>query len=565
MLDVRHIINFRSTEAQSTSIPSAIAPAMSRTAAGDAAEFVDFSNKQIAILFIVLTGITSIPIVLYPWPPLADYMNHLARMYIISGVGADADLARFYEIDWQLIPNLMMDLLVPPLERLMNVFIAGQVYIAMSFVLILSGTLALNRQLYGRWSVLPLIAFPLLYNKVFLIGTLNYVFGIGLCIWALAVWVQLRERGVILRLGVSAAFVLALYLCHLFALGLYGLGLLAYELYRLGAIHAWRPQPQSAEVSRRQSLLLLGDFAATGLPFLPVIPLLMMSPTWGLRGSFMWEFSGKLEGLVYVVEAYSQAAALVLTGIVAFAAGWAIRQKVLKFHPFGYALLAVGAVAYLAMPRVMFETYMADQRMPIALAFLVVACAHINLRHQQVRRGFATVLVLLLAIRVFEVETVWADLSKVTTSFRESTRHIVRGGKVLVAYGDPHAGEDPRDLPLVHAASLTVIDRSALVTTNFTVRGKHVLRVRPEYRDRVDTNDGTPPAVEELIEVAEDASSEKDAYWKQWTTDFDYLYVLFTEPNYENPEPTLLTAIYVGDRFVLYRINRSQLHATAEN
>jgi hypothetical protein len=445
----------------------------------------------------------------------------------------------------------------------MNVYVAGQFYIAMSFVLIMSGTLALNRQLYGRWSVLPLIAFPLLYNKVFLIGTLNYVFGIGLCLWALAVWVQLRDRSAILRLGVSTAFVLALFLCHLFALGLYGLGLLAYELYRLGAIYAQRAQ--SAEIPRRRSLSLLVDFVATGLPFLPVLPLLMMSPTWGLRGSFMWELSGKLEGIAFVVEAYSHAAAFVLTGIVAFAAGWAVRQQALRFHPFGYVLMALGGLAYLAMPRVIFDTYMADQRMPIALAFMAVACAHINLRHPQVRRGFATVLVLLLAIRAFEVETVWADQSRVTTSFRESTRHIIRGAKVLVAYGDAQAGEDTRDLPLVHAASLAVIERSALVATNFTVPGKQVLRVRAEYRDQVDTHDGTPPAVEELIEVAEDESSAKGAYWKRWTTDFDYLYVLFTERNYENPDPALLTAIYAGDRFVLYRINRSQLKATAGN
>ena len=51
---------------------------------------------------------------------------------------------------------------------------------------------------------------------------------------------------------------------------------------------------------------------------------------------------------------------------------------------------------------------MADQRLPISLAFMVIACAHLNLRHHYVRRGFATVLVLLLAIRVFEVQTVWA-------------------------------------------------------------------------------------------------------------------------------------------------------------
>ena len=92
------------------------------------AHTVDFTDRQIAVLFVVLAAITAIPIVLYPWPPLTDYINHLSRMYVISAVGSDPDLARFYEVDWQVIPNLMMDLVVPPLERVMNIFLAGQVY-----------------------------------------------------------------------------------------------------------------------------------------------------------------------------------------------------------------------------------------------------------------------------------------------------------------------------------------------------------------------------------------------------------------------------------------------------
>src|SRR5262249_56340102 len=105
---------------------------------------------------VVLVGlgmIGSIRILLYPWPPLSDYINHLARMHVIATVGSDRDLATFYQIDWQVIPNLMMDLIVPILQRAMNVYLAGQVYTIITFVLILSGTLALNRQLYRHWSV----------------------------------------------------------------------------------------------------------------------------------------------------------------------------------------------------------------------------------------------------------------------------------------------------------------------------------------------------------------------------------------------------------------------------
>ena len=61
----------------------------------------------------VLAVITSIPILVYPWPPLSDYMNHLARMHVIAAINTDPDLSRFYEVHWQIIPNLMMDLVVP--------------------------------------------------------------------------------------------------------------------------------------------------------------------------------------------------------------------------------------------------------------------------------------------------------------------------------------------------------------------------------------------------------------------------------------------------------------------
>jgi hypothetical protein len=48
-----------------------------------------------------------------------------------------------------------------------------------------------------------------------------------------------------------------------------------------------------------------------------------------------------------------------------------------------------------------------------------------------------------------------------------------------------------------------MIERSALVTTVFTVAGKQVLHVRPEYRDYVDLHDGTPPLTAQLILAAE--------------------------------------------------------------
>jgi hypothetical protein len=112
-------------------------------------------------------------------------------------------------------------------------------------------------------------------------------------------------------------------------------------------------------------------------------------------------------------------------------------------------------------------------------------------------------------------------------------------------------------LGLVHSACLAIIERSALVTTAFTVVGKQILHVRENYRARVDTEDGTPPSVSELMRAAEQPEAPHPAYWGQWTLDFDYLYVLFTDAHYKNPDPARLTAIYAGNRFVLYKIHRT--------
>src|ERR1044071_4415225 len=82
----------------------------------------EFTGIQVAVLFAALTLVASIPIITHPLPPLSDYINHLARMHVIAAIGRDADLARFYQIDWQIIPNLMMDVLVPRLTAFMTVY-----------------------------------------------------------------------------------------------------------------------------------------------------------------------------------------------------------------------------------------------------------------------------------------------------------------------------------------------------------------------------------------------------------------------------------------------------------
>jgi hypothetical protein len=52
---------------------------------------------------------------------------------------------------------------------------------------------------------------------------------------------------------------------------------------------------------------------------------------------------------------------------------------------------------------------------------------------------------------------------------------------------------------------------------------------------------------------------------RRWTTDYDYLYVLFTDARHENPDPARLTPVFAGDKFMLYRIENAQVADAARS
>src|ERR1700709_1024379 len=73
-------------------------PAVELPAANQNQRSGDLSFGKLAGLFVLLLAITAIPVVLHPWPPMSDYVNHLARMQVLPPIKTDPDLARFYEI-----------------------------------------------------------------------------------------------------------------------------------------------------------------------------------------------------------------------------------------------------------------------------------------------------------------------------------------------------------------------------------------------------------------------------------------------------------------------------------
>jgi hypothetical protein len=504
----------------------------------------------IAILTVLLLAIAAIPIVTHPLPPLQDYDNHLARAYVINAIGSDPDLARFYWIDWQIIPNLMVDLVVPALNHFVDIYTAGQLFSILAFAAIVSGALVLHRSLFGHWSALPLIGVPFLYNGVMLVGVMNYIFGMGLALWGLAAWIAWRERAWPWRFAASTAFVLLLFICHLFANGVYALGLLAFELHRLWAKRAEPLLPR------------LVDFVATGIPFIAVIALLVTGPTWDAPGvDAFWDFWGKLEGLDLAVDVYYPVVGLALVAVIVLAGLAALYRRALHFHPVGWAILIVGVVIYLALPRALFAAHMADTRLPIALAFMLLACFDLELRTRAARSGLAAFLVLLAAVRIAEVQHVWDEVAPRTLDFFQTVKSIERGSRVLVVSEyDENSTDMITRADIAHAASLATIERSALVTTNFTVKGKHILQVKDRYRYMVENEDRLPPSMPFFLNGIDGPDEDEEWYfWDLWPLKYDYVYMLDTKRGRLCAERKHLKLVHDGVGFQLYRVIKPQM------
>lgn len=106
-------------------------------------------------------------------------------------------------------------------------------FIGLTPALQLSGCMALHRVLHGRYGLWPLVAGLFPCNWIFLFGLLSYLFGVGLLLWATAVWIGLAAgSGTGAKLLWGTALSLALFFSHLIAFGLFALIVAGYETQR---------------------------------------------------------------------------------------------------------------------------------------------------------------------------------------------------------------------------------------------------------------------------------------------------------------------------------------------
>ncbi|HET9147415.1 MAG TPA: hypothetical protein VFN77_05160 [Acetobacteraceae bacterium] len=413
------------------------------------------SRAWLALFYGALAFLVLIPVIAVRYPPLTDYPNHLARSYILLHLPHSALLRQYYRNVMQAQPNLAMDLIIPPLARLVPIQIAGRIFIGLTLLVMAGGCIVLHRILHHRWSSWPAIGFLFVYNRLFLWGFLGYLFALGCALMGAAAWYAVRKQPWPARLAVGTAAATILYLLHLYGLGIYGVILGGFQLTEY-----W-------ETRHRPWRETLGRWLVFGLQFLPGFYLfLFVSPTSKAAGRIRWGgIWRKLSAPFNVIFDYHLALDVAFLGIVALAAlVLLIRGRVVVARA-AYASLVLLAVLMFVMPNELFSSYGADRRIPIALALFAVAATDWNGAPLRLRQVCAGVFSLLLAARILLIWQVWTKVQPVYQQFIAAFEQLPRGARLISAA--PGLGGALPTPPLFHVDAYAVILRSVFLPSMF--------------------------------------------------------------------------------------------------
>jgi len=514
---------------------------------------------RVTATYLILMAVALSPLCWGSIPPLVDYPIHLARMQILAHAADMPALAANYQPTWRLLPNLAMDLIVPSLMHFLSLEAAGRLFIALTLILLVSGTVALRRALHGEIGFWPLLSLLFLYNGGLFWAMLSFLFALGIVLLTFSLWLATSRWRPGLRLPIFAALACLIFVLHLFAFGLYGLLIGAYELGQW-----WSAGP-------RRLRALLGHGVRL-LHFAPALLLWLISLP---NGGPSLTFFGTLRNKLYAAAApaYFGPPALWLTAamLVFYVASGAIawRARAVRIVPAMRWPLAAVLVAAVAMPTSLDGSAMADIRLPVALPFLLAAAFEVGPVDRRNLAAFAAVALLLLGLRVFTVSESWREADRSFAEFRRTATTLPPGARLLVARDAMPVGwrwpsaEAPSWIcpdyqSYDHMAMLAIIDRSAFVPGMIT----RWTSVEPTAR-----NAGMPDAQGRSLtsdELAAGVEPEcRAGYWCRWPEKFDYLlWIDFGHRPAALPAHLQLWA--QGSFFTLYRIIAPSSRGTSE-
>jgi hypothetical protein len=417
------------------------------------------------------------PLLIVDVPPLLDYPNHLARVFVLASLPRDPTLARFYTAHWSIIPNLSLDLAGPPLLHILPVHVVGRLLIAAAVLLPTVGTVAYNAALGGRWWALAVGL--VVYNSCLLGGFLNFQISIGVALLLAAAWLRWREHRPAWTIALAISGAPVLFACHL-------MGLLFFALL-IGGAELFQVSRDRNSVLRRAAVLVMVFAAPAVLYALSPLQQLGGDAEFLPLGAKLLQLAGTFANYNWPLDVTTAAVAFVLP------ATCLLLRRGRAPGPSAVAT-ALLLIVFLVAPFAWKDTFALDTRFAIMLGFMAFAGFVPTRWPSGFRRVAVAGLVLLFAARMTLLMTAWAARVTDLTDVRAVLAPVQPGQAVYVAEAGlqeapAYWATNPRWRLLSngsrtdeHLGALALIEHRAYWPFEFDNESQQPLETREPYR-----------------------------------------------------------------------------------
>ena len=485
----------------------------------------------------------AIPLMWPTLPPLVDLMGHVGRYHIQLNIDKSPDLQRFFAVDWKLLPNLGVDVLVYALGPLLGVGLATKIVVMLIPVMTGAGVLAIAREIHGRIPPTAIFALPLVFHYPFQFGFVNFSLGMALALLGFALWLRMgRYEQARLRAVFFLFIAPVIYVCHVSAWGAFGVIIFCAGLVaRLKDGQPW----------------IRGAFYAA-LDCMPLsLPAFFML-AWreeGIEGLNQWfHWRVIIEWLAAVLRShwkiFDLASAAALYG---FSVAPIVFRRILRYD----LRLLIPAVALAALavliPNMISGSYFSGVRLiPFALALAIIGIETREEARARTIQWFwiAGFVFLFLRIAAHTVDYAIADQRNLRDL--QALDHVTRGSRIATLVGPRcHRWEPSRHL---HLPELAALRKDAFTNGHWQVPGQQIMTVKyragnPIVSDRsqfVQVSgcvNGFPTVADRLRSIP--------------LASFDYVW-LVEVPSTDWPRDQRLSPLWTNGSSIIYRIEKPQ-------
>ena len=496
------------------------------------------SERTVQVALVASWILSCLPLFFVQYFPSVDFPNHLARISLLARGLSQPGYANFYHSHWTFLPNLAFDLLAVPLAKIVSVELAGKVFLAICFAGFIFGGALLNRAVAGRLTWISLAPAFLVFNRVLTFGFVNFVFGVGLLMFAFAVHIIFHRSPRAWRLLIDLLFMVGLLASHIVALALFLIAVVLYDASKqLSERNGWKRAVEEA-------LYLLVPCA---LIFAFV---LVLSPTSGEVATIHYGTLDVKLKLLYIswltglgaLDSIFSTAFLILIA-------WLIKIKSIGLQKSAIAMLLGLLLIFFVMPSGFGEAANVDTRVPLVITVLALACL-VPLRPEPRWVGIA--FGLLLCFRTVTTSLAFIKDQRATDQLISDCKVIPPGAALFsVAEKDSKSFLDTGwNPPYVHLACVLLIQKPLFVSDLFTIPSQQPLLRNAPY-DQIDL----PEEVNAVRATNLNSYSVRIRSAMKTLKLKQPAYVYLVRSNAPLAPAPLMTPIVIRKRYALFKVN----------